>query len=249
MLVDTVAAIIEIPDSTQQPKVLTWGQMKKRVANRLNGGKDAEMLEAASDALLWAVSFTDITTETLFGVETRAAVAINEGDETIDLTANYFGVRQIELLYTAESIENDQQVGDIACVVPRLPYERFSRLPAIGNGPVPLWWSARNTFTEPLRFWPRADADAAADWTFRVIHYTPIGLPDSDTDILAAPQAFTQVLTTGATAYLLKERRPEDRAAWEHEFGLFDLMINRNSSSERRRHGQDTGAWTIGDPA
>lgn len=249
LLTELGGVLLELPDSTQQPRVLTLGQMARRVANRINAGESEEIRGVARDGILWAFDYANISYQFMFGLRTEAAVAITEGDTTIALTTSFFGISQIQLLLTAESIEGDQQVGDVAAVVPYMPYERFSRLPPVGDGPVPLWWSARNTFVDKaVEFWPRADADAAADWTFRLIHYTPVEYPDSDTDVIAAPRRYTQVIVSGASYYLLKERRPEDPFGIREEKDTFETMLNRFKSHEQVEQGRDHGAWTIGDP-
>ena len=217
------------------------------------------VLTEAGDAIKWSITYAHLTRHFKFGVETEASVVIEEDDNTLPgatargsgggLPSDFFGVRNVTLRYTATSITGDLQVGDVAKTLTYMPYAQFQKLVS-WYGPLPEYWSAKNTFTDGyLLIWPTPDEDAAADWTVTIDHDTPIGLPDADTDVIAAPDDFARVIIEGAKYHLLFERASDEPIRYRHQYAIFENMLARYSAHENARHGRRHGAWRIGEPS
>lgn len=244
--------IIEVADSTQQPRAYTLREMARRVARVINAEDDDEMLATAMDGIRWAISYADITRHMQFGRSQQASVALTENSRTVTLPQDFFGVRQVELLYslanTSRPTTMDASTEGVYALIPHEPWNVFSSMNPDLKGDIPLAWSAKNTFTDgTLYLRPRFTADAAVDWKIRITYDTPTDLPDSPTDIIAAPRDYSTVVVEGAKYYLLFERKSDDPMRYRHQFSIFEQMIGRFGAHETKRHGQDHACWRIGD--
>ena len=246
---DTFGHVLEIPDSTQQPKIFTLRALKQQVARVINAEDDEEILAAAEEGLRWAISYADLTRSFVFGRKNTVTAALVLNDDTVALPSDFFGVRNVELLYTASSISGpDLQVGDLAVTLTYEPWAQFrGRSADYGNRPT--HWSAKNTFTDGfIQVRPIPKQKAVDDWTVRIFYDTDIGFPDSDTDVLAAPRDLAMVLVEGAKYHLLISRKGDDPIRYRHHFAVFENMISRYAAHEHKRHGRKHGAWKIGEP-
>ena len=245
---DSVSHVIEVSDSVQQPKIYTMGNLKRQVARVINSEDDAEILDVCGAAIRWAISYAEMTRSFKFGRQNTTVAALTLNGDTISLPEQFFGVRNVTRLFTAESIQGDMQVGDIAGTIPYEPWAQFTAR-GTAYGDTPLVWSAKNTFSDGyIQFWPKATQKAVDNWTVQVLHDTPIGLPDADSDVLAAPRDITLVLIEGAKYYLLFERKSDDTVRYRHQFRVFEEMIARYSAHENKRHGRKHASWRIGEP-
>jgi len=249
MLADSFGHIIEIPDSTQQPKIYTLLALKQQVARVINSEDDQEILEAAGEGLRWAISYADLTRSFVFGRKNGTTAALVLNTNTIALPAEFFGVRMVELLYTANSITGpDLQVGDLAATLTYEPWAQF-RMRSADYGDRPTHWSAKNTFLDGnIYIRPKPKQKAVDNWTIRIMYDTDIGYPDSDSDILAAPRDLATVLVEGGKYHLLFSRKGDDPIRFRHQFAVFENMIARYGAHENKRHGRKHGAWKIGEP-
>lgn len=248
LLNDSIGHIIEIPDSTQQPLIFTMGNLKKQVARVINAENDNEILDVAGFGIRWAITYAELTRSFKFGRADTTSAALVLNGNTITLPSNFFGVRSVNFAYTANSISGDLQAGDHAGTIPYEPWSQFIKR-GTEYGDVPIVWSAKNTFTDgTISYWPKSTQKMVDNWTVKVTHDTPIGLPDSDTDVLAAPRDLALVLIEGAKYYVLFERKSDDQIRYRHQFRVFEEMIARYGAHENKRHGRKHAAWTIGEP-
>ncbi len=246
MAIESTGYIIEIPGSTQQPKIFTFGELKSQVADRLNASGDVEILEVAGRGIRWAIAYAELTRNFTFRGNQTSAIAPTLNGNTIAIPTDFLGVREVRRLYTAGSITGDLQVGDVHGII---PFEPYNKLMARGDvyGNTPTVWTIRNSYEdEYIIHWPKAKQKMLDDWTIQIDHDTPIGLPDSDTDILDAPQNFAITLVEGGKLYALRERKPEDTFSIADQRVIFETMIARYSAHERQRHGRKSGQWSVG---
>lgn len=250
MLVDTVGHVIEVTGSTQQPKVFTLRSLKQQAARVINAEDDREILATAQEGIRWAITYMNITRSFYFGRKNTAAAALTLNTNTVSLPSDFFGVRQVSLLYTANSITGpDLQVGDLATTIPYEPWEQF-RAKGTDYGDRPIAWSAKNTFTDGVIYVrPTPKQKAVDDWTVQITYDTEISLPDSDTDVIAAPKDLTPLLVEGAKYFILFERKGDDPIRFRHQFAVFENMIARYGAHEHKRHGSKAAAWRIGEPS
>jgi len=247
MLVDSIGIVIEIPDATQQPRIWTLGEMAKRVARVMNAEDDPEILDTAMEGIRWAITYAEISKHFMFTRETTSEVTLATGVDTIDLPTDFFGVRLVELLYTATSAPEGYEASDVASTLSYLPYSQF-RSHGTERNYKPLFWTAKNTFKDGVLYIGPTPTDDT-DFTIRVTHDTPIELPDSPTDVIAAPKDFATIIIEGAKYFLLFERKGDDPTRFRHQFAVFENMQAKYLVHERQRHGRKHGAFKLGEPA
>lgn len=257
MLVDSMSHILEVPDSTQQPRIKTLGALKREVARVLHAQNDPDVREDAGAAIRWAISYANVTHHFRFGSRQTAVVSLVEDENQIVLPSDFFGVRQVDVLYTDANplyphdlpATGDLEGNDpVAGQLPYEPYSTWGRNNPDERSDEPLAWTARNTFSDGyLLVRGRPSDDAAAHWALQIWYDTQIELPDSDTDVISAPKDFVTVVVEGAKYYLLFHRKREDSFGYRTQYQVFERMIERYVAHERRRHGKAHGAWKIGE--
>ena len=231
------AFVVQVASATAQATTDSFGTLKICAARCVKGTGQASVLEEAGEGIKRAIDDLNMRDLFTFGSETAADVDLTSGTATYSLAANFFAVRDVQL------INSD---ADEAFQLEYVDWDEFNERESLQSKTGrPEIWTARNSFSdENIRVYPEPDASAATDYDLRITYYKRIARPVNDSDVISAPRELSDLLCTYAEYYILFNRDGDRPHRWRHKLQHYSDKLDAFRYSVNRQPAA-TNQWSI----